>query len=302
MGSHDSAIASSGHSQRFDRLSALISHLRVHATLVEARDVEADTPNFLIFSNADGGIRLVYTPNGAPTTAPEPLSRDRLNRSAKLRGSEKIAASALPGEITLVAACVELAGVGPHLVMALPETLSIRLDEAPDLACVVLPLAEEVMTPRCGGMAVFLRLCEVVVIRLLRHAIERGSANAGLMAGLAHPRLAHALVAMHNGPSKPWSLENLADEAGMSRTQFAVTFREVLGVTPGGYLSDWRLALARIALQRGEPVKTVARNCGFSSSASFSRAFSRRFGESPSRLRVTAGEPRDGMGQSYWAE
>ena len=103
----------------------------------------------------------------------------------------------------------------------------------------------------------------------------------GLVAGLAHPNLALAIVAMHDNPDKNWRLEDMADIAVMSRTHYANTFRNVVGVTPGGYLSEWRLTLARMEITKGIPLKAVAEKVGFSSSAALSRAFKRRYGISP---------------------
>ncbi|MBO6758966.1 MAG: AraC family transcriptional regulator [Roseibium sp.] len=255
---------------RLDRLSSLIERFRVHAGIVMPGADASDEANFHVYRTLDAGLLLVFMPYGsAPArSAPTTAGKD-------------------PGE-RLVAAQITISGAGHHLVMALPERIAIALKDAPELAAVVEPLVAEVVQPRCGGLAVFHRLCEVVVIRLLRHALERGAADVGLLAGLAHPRLATALVSVHEAPQKHWTLEQLAETAGMSRTQFAVTFKEVLGITPGGYLSNWRLEIARTELESGTPVKTVARMCGFSSAAAFSRAFTRRFGHAPKMERHRA--------------
>ncbi|MTH96567.1 AraC family transcriptional regulator [Roseibium sp. RKSG952] len=260
-------FARSRFSGRLDRLSSLIERFRVQAEVIPADRAVLEQANFLIQRLPDGSLQLVFYPGGAKT-----------------RG-QNAAFSERDGLETLVAAHIQITGAGHHLVCALPKCIEIPLNLAPDLAMVVTPLVEEVVRPRCGGLAVFHRLCEVVVIRLLRHALETGAADVGLLAGLAHPRLAAALVAMHAAPERSWTLEQLASVAGMSRTQFAVTFREVVGVTPGMYLSAWRLDIARAELETGSPVKVVAKLCGFSSAAAFSRAFSRRYGYAPTQMR-----------------
>jgi AraC-like DNA-binding protein len=50
---------------------------------------------------------------------------------------------------------------------------------------------------------------------------------------------------MHDQPKRDWSLPDLAAEAGMSRTSFANTFRDIVGITPVQYLQNWRVGLVQ---------------------------------------------------------
>jgi AraC-like DNA-binding protein len=255
---------------KLDRLSSLIDRLRVQVSNVPAGGAEGEAANLRIYQSDRKGLRLVFCP------------------SASEGAADREAGAAAPDERILIAARIVITGIGRQLISALPPFISIPLDEEPYLSAVVAPLIEEVATPRCGGQAAFQRLCEVVVIRLLRHAMEQGKADTGLLNGLAHPRVAAALVAIHEAPGEPWTLEKLAVTAGMSRTQFAVTFRDLVGTTPMGYLANWRLDVARAELEAGRQVKAVATLCGFASPAAFSRAYSRRFGHSPKKRPVEA--------------
>lgn len=255
---------------KLDRLSSLIDRLRVHVANTLVGGAELDTANFRIYQSDEQTLRLVFCP----------LRQDGIGDCVGVAPNER--------ETTLVAARITISGIGRQLINALPDCISVPLAEEPYLNAVVAPLIEEVTQPRCGGQAVFQRLCEVVVIRLLRHAMEEGKADTGLLNGLAHPRIAAALVAIHEAPGESWTLEKLAMAAGMSRTQFAVTFKDLVGITPMGYLSNWRLDIARAELEAGRQVKAVATLCGFASPAAFSRAFSRRFGHSPKKRPVEA--------------
>ena len=266
--------------KRPDRLSALIRQFRIKAT-VHSLDGDGDrrladdcpAPNLFIARHGElnfpdechepmtgPGPKLGFFPRGIP--------RDMRVQLAS-RDAEYLRAT------------VDMSGDANPIALALPPLVAVRLDEAPSLAAVADLLLEEALSPRCGGRAVIDRLCEVVVIRLLRHAIEEGQARPGLLAGLAHPNLCRPIVAVHDNPEKSWRLEDLADIAGMSRTHFANSFRDVVGVTPGGYLSGWRLTLARTEIAKGTPLKVIAGKVGFSGSAALSRAFSRRYGYSP---------------------
>lgn len=266
--------------KRPDRLSALIQRFRIEARVhsVGLADGAVDQapdrmPNLFVIGrgrltfSGDGnqapdgeGPTLVFFPRGAPP------------------GLELKADSA---HVACVCASVDTGGDANPIALALPDAVTVPLDEAAPLKAVTDILLDEALAPRCGGGAVIDRLCEIVVIRLLRHLIEAGTAKAGLVAGLAHPNLSPAIVAIHERPERNWHLEDLADIAAMSRTHFANTFREVLGVTPGEYLSNWRLTLARTEIAKGTSLKAIVGKVGFSSSAALSRAFKRRYGHSP---------------------
>lgn len=98
------------------------------------------------------------------------------------------------------------------------------------------------------------------------------------MAGLSHPRLRKALVAMHERPGHEWSLEALAGISVMSRTAFADSFRKTVGCTPGAYLQAWRIRLAQQALRQGRQMKAIAMDVGYGSEAALSRAFKAQCG------------------------
>ena len=111
--------------------------------------------------------------------------------------------------------------------------------------------------------------------------MELGSTQAGLITGLAHPQLRHALAAIHQTPAQPWSVESLASLAGMSRSVFANQFRDVVGETPAGYLQRWRIGLVQKWLKNGQPLRLIAEEAGYSSEPALSRAFKSQCGLSP---------------------
>ena len=246
---------------RYDRLSSLIERFKVEAHILHNTEDEVLQGNFFILRCMHGFRKLVFLPSS-------PNNPTEIKRICD-------------DTIVLAGARVEFGGPGSQLSTALPDYVEIYLQDAPELESLADLMVEEVLSPRCGGAAVINRLCEVVVIRLLRHAVRSGAACSGLIAGLAHPNLAQALVAIHEEPAKQWRLETLAEVAGMWRTQFAVHFKDVMGETPGSYLSNWRLALAKLDLEAGRPLKSVAARVGFASPTALSRAYQRRYNELP---------------------
>lgn len=176
-------------------------------------------------------------------------------------------------------------GADNPIASALPEVVCLPLEAVGGSAPVLALLFEEAFEQRCGRTALVERLFEVVMIQVLRQLMESGKVQGGLLSGLSHPRLRHALVALHEEPAKEWTLNELAGVANMSRSVFASTFRSVVGITPGQYLQGWRVRISQMALRRGRPLKLIAAEVGYGSEAAFSRAFKAQTGQSPREWR-----------------
>jgi len=182
----------------------------------------------------------------------------------------------------LVCATVELGGAeGNPIGQGLPELVVLPLASHPALAPACDLLLGEAFSERSGRQAALDRLFDYLLILIVRHVVESGRVASGVLAGLADPRLAKALTAMHEAPKQSWTLDDLAGIAGMSRTRFAEHFRTRIGQTPIDYLTVWRMTVARQLLARGKPVKSVALQVGYQSAAAFSRVFSRVTGQAP---------------------
>lgn len=172
-------------------------------------------------------------------------------------------------------------GAANPIAGALPGFVCVPLHEIGGAAPVLALLFEEAFDHRCGRQALINRLFEVVLIQVLRHLMESGRTRVGMLAGLSHPQLRHALVAIHESPDRDWTLDSLAARAGMSRSVFANVFRDSVGCTPGTYLQQWRVGLAQQSLLGGRPLKLIAMDVGYGSEAALSRAFKASTGVSP---------------------
>jgi AraC-like DNA-binding protein len=182
----------------------------------------------------------------------------------------------------LVCASIEFgAGMLNPLVRALPEVLVVRLESVKELAPTVDLLFTEAFGEHPGRQTAEDRLTEYFLVLLLRSAMNARLIKGGVLMGLADSRLANAIAVIHQRPEQAWTLEQLAQAAGMSRARFAVHFREVVGVTPFDYLADWRIGVAQTLLKRGKPLKIVAPSVGYASSAALTRVFCQRIGLSP---------------------
>jgi transcriptional regulator GlxA family with amidase domain len=121
-----------------------------------------------------------------------------------------------------------------------------------------------------------------IAARALRNQLGQAAiTRRGLLSGLADPKIAAALQALHDDVRRNWTVETLAEHAGMSRSAFAARFRERVGVPPVEYLRK-RLALAKDALSySNRPLADVALASGYASASAFSTAFSRSVGSPP---------------------
>lgn len=171
-------------------------------------------------------------------------------------------------------------GVNP-VSNSLPDLVMVPLDTLPGLEPLLDLMFDEAFAEHAGRQGVLDRLCEVLMIRLLRHCISSGLTTGGTLAGMADPRLGRVLEELHAHPAHDWNLPAMASLAGMSRARFAVRFREVTGETPADYLASWRVLTAQRLLASGALLKQVASEVGYGSTSALARAFLRKQGTSP---------------------
>ena len=184
-----------------------------------------------------------------------------------------------PDTRMLVGHCAFGSGDASLLVSLLPDLVVVR--DGRRLTMLVELLSEEARCDRPGRDVVLARLLEVLLLEVFR-ATGEPTAAPGLLRGLADERLAVALRRMHGEPTRPWTVDELAREAALSRSTFFERFRREVGIAPMEYLFRWRMALAKELLRDGGiSVGEVAHRVGYSSSSTFSIAFSRQVGASP---------------------
>lgn len=128
-------------------------------------------------------------------------------------------------------------------------------------------------------------LCEVLMVRLLRHCMTVGLTKGGTLAGRAGARLGSVFAALHESPARDWDLSRMTSLAAMSRARFAVRFREVMGQTPADYLASWRVLRAQQLMTRGVSIKQAAEEVGYGGASALSRAFVRKSGWRQARRR-----------------
>lgn len=179
-------------------------------------------------------------------------------------------------------------GADHPLLHAVPNLLHVTAAdraERPMLDDIVRLIVRRMFAGEVGLAASVGRLSEVLFIEVMRAGIAQAPEIGRLMSAVTDPHIGQSLSLIHADVSRNWTVASLANAVGMSRSRFAERFRELVGVAPMAYLTEWRLQRAmRLISRNGTLVKVVASEVGFQSAAAFTRAFAERFGSPPSRL------------------
>jgi AraC-like DNA-binding protein len=175
---------------------------------------------------------------------------------------------------------------GRLFVDSLPPSIHVAARDAEPLRSLLQQFVDEARVERPGGALACTSLAQLMFLHVLRAYVRDADEVAvGWLRVACDVELAPALRLMHTEPARAWSLPELARACAMSRTRFATYFKEVAGVPPLTYLTQWRMQLARRRLHEDERVTVgaVARAVGYESEAAFSTAFKRVMGHSPRR-------------------
>ncbi len=177
------------------------------------------------------------------------------------------------------------------LLDGLPNSIVLHLNDAArhhNTGSLVQLWMSEAAAQEPGCDAAIDQLAYVVFIHLIRDQLARGTIKGPLEA-LSDLRLGPVLNQIHADPAAISSVDAMADMAGMSRSAFADRFKRFVGLTPGRYLTHWRMQLAIDLLTNGElPIATITERCGYESEVAFRRAFRATVGEPPGQMRRKA--------------
>ncbi|MHC4092235.1 MAG: AraC family transcriptional regulator, partial [Planctomycetota bacterium] len=175
------------------------------------------------------------------------------------------------------------------VLAALPEVVVLRAEDQPEdgwLDQLLQFMKHEIQREAPGMNMVIDRLAEVLFLFFLRALIDRQDQSPEFLRAFADPAIARALGAIHTQPGDPWSLEQLADVAALSRTAFVNRFRQLVGITPVAYLAQYRMDQASSWLRQGAiTMDEIAERCGYSSTAAFAKAYKKITGVAPGRVR-----------------
>lgn len=131
------------------------------------------------------------------------------------------------------------------------------------------------------------KLSELLFVEAVRRYSESlPEGQTGWLAGLRDSHVARALALIHRDIARPWTVDALGREVGLSRSALADRFIRLIGMPPMHYLAHWRMQVARQKLRNtSASLAQVADLVGYESEAAFSRAFKRSVGAAPATWR-----------------
>lgn len=176
------------------------------------------------------------------------------------------------------------------LFAELPAWTVLRADARPRLGPLALAaglMEQEIRSAEPGSDTIVQALLDTVFTYALRQiAAERGQAGQGWNQAVRDPQVRRALTLMHERHAHPWTLDELAQQAGLSRTALAERFRDAMGDTPLNHLRLLRMQRAmRLLSETDHKLEAVAAQVGYQDAFGFSKVFKRTVGVSPKAFR-----------------
>lgn len=226
-------------------------------------------------------------PRGRPFCLTTDLSLPRVDFRTVLaaRSAGKEAFNEEAGEHAIVGGHFILTGNHADILLnSLPPIVHIRKES--DKAAMrwsLERLREELRHPQPGGSLIAQQLAYMMLIQALRlHLADGANGSVGWLFALADPQMSTAIACMHDDPGHLWTLRRLSERAGMSRSVFALRFKETVGMTPMEYLTRWRMLLAGERLKNSDDsISEIASSLGYESESAFGKAFKRVMGCTP---------------------
>ncbi|HTJ30613.1 MAG TPA: AraC family transcriptional regulator [Acidobacteriaceae bacterium] len=210
----------------------------------------------------------------------------------------------LHGRIATLNGGGESFGVGGHFALSgsharfllneLPAVIHIHGEtEKHELRSLIDRMRQEILARRPGFTLVAQQLSLLILLQALRlHLEDRLPQRAGWLSALADPEISPAIAAMHEAPSHPWTLQDLARRCGLSRSIFAARFKSTVALSAMDYLTRWRMLLAADRLlSTTHSIAHIAQSLGYDSQSAFTKAFRKQMTTTPTHYRQAQNSP-----------
>jgi AraC-like DNA-binding protein len=176
------------------------------------------------------------------------------------------------------------------LMATLPQVLKVNINEGASRDWIESSVrygAQQLSEGHHATSSVMARLSELLFVEAVRAYSESQAVHEKhWLHGLKDQYVGRALAALHDRLAHGWSVADMAEVAGLSRSAFVERFTAAMGTPPMQYLAKSRMMLAKELLgERQKSISQVATAVGYEAEAAFNRAFKREFGLPPARWR-----------------
>ncbi|NGZ83384.1 AraC family transcriptional regulator [Duganella aceris] len=225
-------------------------------------------------------FRLASDPALPATASTEIFGAPRIGNVVTLNGG---------GDLFLVGSRFVLSGSHAEILLAmLPPVVHISKEsEQAALRWSVERMMLELQQQRPGSFLIAEHLAHMMLVQALRLHMDEGAGGVGWLFALADKQMGAAIGAMHAAPAQRWTLQSLAERVHMSRSAFALRFKQMVGMSAMDYLTRWRMLLAGDRLANSsDPISVIAPALGYESESAFSTAFKRVMGCAPRQYKA----------------
>ena len=172
---------------------------------------------------------------------------------------------------------------GKMLINEMPDLIHIKQDHhmfSEMMAEIVRLVFKEASGNFIGGETVITRLSDILLIQAIRSwVVNTNELHGKWISALADEKIGKALAFIHMHPERVWTIEKLGAEVGLSRTAFANRFKDMVGESVLGYITQWRMNLAVMKIREGKKVDIdFVESFGYKSESAFRRTFKRTMG------------------------
>ena len=179
-------------------------------------------------------------------------------------------------------------GQGLGLFDHLTEPLIVPCDQS--YSIMFEGILTEFVSPAVGSNSIIEGYMRQILLLVVRQVLERSEVGSHLYLTLVDYQIARVVKAMTDMPSRPHSMQSLANIAAMTPACLSQRFESIFGQSPPQYLHHVRMNAAQKLLKSTHlPIKTIAGSVGFSSRSHFSRAFSQAYDQDPTTYRKVFG-------------
>jgi AraC-like DNA-binding protein len=210
------------------------------------------------------------------------------------RGCHHTVSNASSGttQLTLVSGAYQLWNDPIHpLFKEIPDWYVLHEEDIQSfdkLQSLIQILAIETLKPDQGSQRIVQSLLDVMFSLIMRRIIEEvGKKEKNWSHAILNSEIKKAVELMHSDVSKAWTLDSLAQHAGLSRAGFAHKFKKLMGDTPLHYLTMLRVQRAiELLTTTTQNIESIALHVGYQDAFGFSKVFKKMTGLPPRKYKL----------------